>query len=448
MRKEAFSFVLFGATGDLVKRKIVPALADLVKSGILNKKTPIIGVSRRSLSDSDYKKFLVESLKDKKKRRLVEKLNIKYYSADFSKKGGLKDFEKVMESAEEKKACNRIFYLATSFRFFPDIVSELKSCCVIKKKNCFNRIVFEKPFGNDLKSATKLNSSLNKVFPEKDIYRIDHYLAKETVQNLNVLKFTNPILYSTLNNKFVESIEVIIDENFGVGKRMEFYNETGAIKDMIQSHHLQVLSMVLMSRPNSFSPEKIHDEKVKVLKKIVPLSPRNHLIGQYRSYSGEAKKYGIKKSRTETFAKVALNCKTPEWDGVKIYLRTGKKLKKKFGQIRINFKPSDSGNRVENNRIIINIYPKQDVFIELNTKNPFSSSIERVDFEFCRECLFGPNTPDEYSTLIAEVVKGDKTLFTRDDEIRESWRIVDKLESMKGKMRFKKYKDYSDPEKR
>jgi len=440
MKKRAFSFILFGGTGDLVLKKIIPSLVLLVDKGVFPKNTPIIGVGRRDFDDDSYKKFLIKGSGNKS----VKKLNIKYFKADFSKKGGVQGLEKKIEKSEGAIICNRIYHLATSFKFFPNIVSELKLCCLVRPKDCFSRIIFEKPFGHDLKSSRELDKHLHRVFPEDDIYRIDHYLAKETVQNLRVLKFTNPILTSVLNRKFVESIEIVVDEKLGVGNRLGFYNETGAIKDMIQSHLLQVLSLILMDKPKSTSADDVHNEKVKILKNIVPLAAKNHLIGQYSSYKKEVEKYEIKKLRTETFANVILNCKTPEWDGVKLILRTGKKLPKKYGQIVINFKPVKG---IKDSKIIINIQPQQNVVVKMG-KSAFSSTIERVNFEFCKTCKFGPNTPDEYSTLINEAIMGNHTLFAREDEVQASWKIVDKLERMRSKMKFVTYKDYSDPEKK
>ncbi len=449
MENKEVSFVLFGGTGDLVKRKLVPAIARLVQEGKIRGDSTIIGISRKSWTDEEYKKFLVESVVREEKEH-IKMLDIRFFQGDFLEKGlkGLNDLIK----KSERKNCNRIYYLATSFKFFPAIIKELKKQGLNKKKDGFTRIVFEKPFGSDLRSSEELDKEIHKVFGEDSVFRLDHYLAKETVQNLNVLKFTNPILYSTFSNGYVDSIEIIVDEDLGVGERIFYYNDAGALKDMIQSHLLQVLSLLLMEEPSSFEADKIHDEKVKVLKNLKILESKHHLLGQYDSYLEEAKKVGLEGDNVETFVKVVLNCKMKRWDGVNLILRTGKKLKKKYGQIRIKFTPiTESVSRnfigINNNKMIINIYPKQDVVISMNTNTPEQNNeVKPVKFEFCRDCEFGPNTTNEYAILLNEIIRGDKTLFTRSDELRESWRIVEDIVKIRKKIKFVRYNDNGEPE--
>ena len=441
------TFILFGGTGDLVKRKLVPAFSQLVHNNVIGKNSAIIGISRKPLTDSQYKEFLSNSLNGEEKNH-IKNLNIQYFKGDFEN-SGLYGLKELIEKSE-MEASDRIFYLSTSFRFFPGIVKELKLQGLHKKTN---RIVFEKPFGNDLKSSELLDSEIHSVFNEKEVYRIDHYLAKGTVQNLNVLKFTNPILYSGFGNRSIEEISLTIDESLGVESRLEFYNEAGAIKDMIQSHLLQVLSLILMERPESFEPDKIHDAKVKVLKNLKVSSSKENLIGQYDSYSKELKSLGLQNKNTETFAKIILDCKMERWKGVKLILRTGKKLEKKFGFIKIKFKTPHEKflkgfSGAKDNEIIIGIYPAQDVTIWMNTRTPEQNNeVKPVKFEFCQECEFGPNTTYEYAVLLEEIIKGDKTLFTRSDEVKESWKIAEQIEKMRNKIRFVKYRDGSNPEK-
>ena len=449
MKKQEVTFVLFGGSGDLVRRKLVPAFSNLVQEGRIREDSTIIGVSRKNWNSEEYKKFLVGSVSNNEKDN-IKKLDIRFFQGDFSNKK-LEGLRELIEKCE-RKGCNRIYYLATSFKFFADIIEELKEYRLHKKNDGFTRIVFEKPFGNDLKSSELLDKKIHGVFNEKDVFRLDHYLAKETVQNLNVLKFTNPILYSTLNSKYVGNIQIIVDEDMGVGDRIGFYNDTGAIKDMIQSHLLQILSLILMEEPLSFDGEKIHDEKIKILKNLEILESKYHLLGQYESYLDEAKKVGLEGNNVETFARIVLNCKTKRWDGVELILRTGKKLKKKYGQIKINFKPipdniSKNFTGIKNNKIVINIYPKQDIDILMNTNTPEQNNeVKPVKFEFCRECEFGPNTTNEYSVLLNEIIRGDKMLFTRSDEVKESWKIVEKIEKIRDKIKFVRYKDGGEPE--
>lgn len=449
MEKKEVTFVLFGGTGDLTSRKLVPSFARLVNEGKIREDSTIIGISRKNWNNDQYKNFLIGSIKDEKDKDYIKSLDIKFFRGNFTK-NGLDGLRELIEKSE-RKGCNRIYYFSTSFKFFPEIVREIKRRKLHKQNKGFTRVVFEKPFGRDLKSSEKLDKEIHKTFSEKDVFRIDHYLAKETVQNLNVLKFTNPIFYSTLNSYYVGSIEITVDEDLGIGNRIEYYNDTGAINDMIQSHLLQVLSLLLMERPTSLIPEKIHDEKVKILRNLKVLPAKHHLLGQYESYVSEVKKVGLNVGRIETFARIELNCKTKRWDGVKLVLRTGKKLKKKYGQIRINFKPIENFvhnlKNVMDNKIIIDIYPEQDVVIWMNTNTPEQSNeVKHARFEFCRNCEFGPNTKDEYATLLWEAIKGDKMLFTRADEVRESWDIVEKIERIRDNIRFVYYEDGGEPE--
>ncbi|MAG76033.1 MAG: glucose-6-phosphate dehydrogenase [Colwelliaceae bacterium] len=446
MKKEVVSFVLFGGTGDLTRRKLVPAFADLVHRGELSERSTIIGISRKDLTDKQYKKFLIDSISGKKEKAHIKKMDVKYIKGDFSKPGGIGALKKELAHCEIT-GCNRIYYLSTSYNFFPVIVKELKRLGLSKVVKGFTRVMFEKPFGSGLKSSEKLDRGIHSVFKEKDVYRIDHYLAKETVLNLNTLLFSNPILYSTLNNKFVESVEIRVDESLGVGNRLEYYNESGALRDMVQNHLLQVLSLVLMDLPKSLKPEKVHDEKVKVLKKLELSDIKKQVFGQYASYASELKKKGLKDKKTETFVKLELNCKSKRWDGVPLILRTGKKLPDKKGCIEIKFKPSLLNKSSGSNRLVIDIYPKQDATLWLNSRDTHSKGMSKpVKFEFCRECVFGPNTADEYSVLIDEAVSGNKTLFARDDEVKEAWKIVDSIEKVKKKCKFIVYKDEGDPE--
>jgi glucose-6-phosphate 1-dehydrogenase len=325
------SFILFGGTGDLTKKKISEAFVHLIKEKEIDKDSFLIGVSRKDLSDSEYKQFLVDSIRDKEDKKSLGKLNVKYAQGDFTKEGGLDKLKEVL-SKNEKKGSDRIYYFSTSFKFFPAISKELHKLHLDKNPHGTIKVVFEKPFGKDLESFEELNKGIKKFFSEKQVFRVDHYLGKKTVQNLNVLKFSNPIINSSLKGKNIESIEIIVDEDLGVGNRIEYYNESGAINDMIQNHILQVLSLVLMKKPSKFNSEKISSEKIKILKSLKILPPENHLLGQYKSYKEEIKKSNLQDKNTETFAKIILESKSKRWKGVKLILRTGKKLEKKRGK--------------------------------------------------------------------------------------------------------------------
>lgn len=443
------TFVLFGGTGDLTRRKLVPAFANLVYEGKLDDDSVLIGVGRRDFSDESYKDFLISGISNDDEKKHIKKLRIKYLRGDFSKKDGLKGLQPLVSVCEPGKKCSRVYYLATSFEFFENIVNELERYGLDDKSGGFTRVVFEKPFGTDLKSSIELDKEIHRVFEEEEVYRIDHYLAKETVQNLSVLKFSNPILESTLNNKYVELIEIVAKESVGVGNRLEYYNEAGTVKDMMQSHLLQMLSLLLMEMPSELSADAIHDAKVKVLKKIQIADAKEHLLGQYKSYLDELKEKGLVDKKTETFASVVLNCANERWNGVKIVLKSGKKMAKKFGQIKVRFKQPElkgwKGSMV--NELVIGVYPKQDVDIKLNTIDlNCTNCVVPVNFEFSHDKKFGPNTINEYAVLLGEVMAGNKTLFAREDEVKESWRIVEDFLKIRDRVRFVRYDDCTDPE--
>jgi glucose-6-phosphate 1-dehydrogenase len=448
VKKEHITFVLFGGTGDLVKRKLVPAFARMVHDGKISRRSTIIGVARSEMGDDDYKKLLVESEEDKVEKKHIQDLNVRYLKADFSKPGGLKELQPLVSVCEPGTRCSRIYYLATSYKFFGKIILELKKSGLNKKAGGYSRIVFEKPFGRDLDSSIKLDKEIHKAFSEKDVYRLDHYLAKESVRNLITLKNSNKVLGAILNNKYVESIEIIADESIGVEKRLGYYNGSGAVKDMIQSHLLQVLSMVLMDVPRDISMKSIEKEKVKILKKLEVVKKGN-LFGRYRSYKKELKSAGLEDNGVETFASVVLNCKSKKWDGVPLILRTGKKLKKKFGEIKIKLKTAKEFDArhggVRGKEILIGIYPRQKVDIVMSgSERRCTNCVSDVNFNFCPECNFEPNTVDDYAVLLGEVVDGEKMLFASSDVVRESWKVAENICKIKGRAGIVEYKDGED----
>lgn len=453
LEQKKLTIVIFGGTGDLMKRKLAPALASLLNEKIISQDSTIIGIARGDLNDENYKNLLIEITKNQDDKEKIKQFNIKFFRADASNPESLAKLSSFISSIEPAESRDRIFYLSTSFNLFPLIVEQLKAQNLHEQKNNkFSRIIFEKPFGFNLESSDTLEKAIHQVFSEDQIFRIDHYLAKDTVQNINILKYTNPIFNNLLRKELIESISLTVDEDIGVGNRIGYYNEVGAIKDMIQNHLLQVLSLILMENPSELKAEKIHDEKINVLENLKVLSPENHLLGQYESYKKEVISKGIKESQTETFARIALESTSERWKGTKLILRTGKMLRRKFGQIIVNFYPSsdiikNSFPIIANNCLIIDIYPKQDIKLILNTRRPGTqNAIEKISLDFCHESYFGPNTSDEYKTLLADVISGDKTLFTRSDELRESWKIIEKIEQIKSKIPFIIYRDGSDPE--
>ncbi|MBM3232606.1 hypothetical protein FJZ18_00360 [Candidatus Pacearchaeota archaeon] len=416
-------FVVFGGTGDLMRRKLAPAISKLSEKNLIGKDSILIGVSRKKLSNEEYKEYINSGASG------LNSLKVIYESGDASKADGL---DNLMERLKNFKDKEKIFYLATSFKLFPSILGRLK-------KEGFDdnsKIVFEKPFGNDLKSSDLLNDDIKAYFPEEKTFRIDHYLAKETVLNLTTLKFSNPVIHDLMNNNYVDKIEIIAHEDLGVKDRIEYYNDSGAIKDMIQSHLLQILALLLAEKQGN-----IHEEKRNILSDINIMDSPLNIIGQYKSYADELRAKEIPHSKTETFAQIALECKNSTWGGVPLIVSTGKKLKSKYGQIKISFK-SEKG--IPSNMLIVDIYPKQDIAMILNSRMPGSDMFKPVRLEFCRECEFGPNSPDEYSVLLNEIIKGENLLFPKYEEVRESWRIVEDIESLRKGMNLVIYDDGSN----
>ncbi len=432
MTKEALTFIIFGGTGDLAKRKLAPAFSELIHEGVVKKGSTLIGISREDLSDEDYKHFLIKSVKDVKEKHHLEEINIKHLKIDFSKSKNIEQLSEALPSCEIE-GCNRVYYLATSYKLFPKILEGLKKFKLISKKDIFNRIVFEKPFGENLKSNDALEKKIHKIVDEKNVFRIDHYLGKESVQNIIALKFGSKGFQHLIDNEHIEQINVIIDETLGVGNRLSYYNDFGAIKDMIQNHLLQLLALLLMDKPKELISEKIHDEKVKILKEISFSNVENSLLGQYKSYKEELKERKLKRKKTETFAKIELNCNNEKYKGVKIFLRTGKKLPHRYGKIIIDFKNPQ-------NKIIINLQPNEDIEIIIDDKK-----LDKIDL--CPDCKFSPNSRDAYEVLLKEIINDKKNLFVRRDEIHEAWRIVDEIIRKKKEIPFVIYEDCSNPEK-
>lgn len=435
------NLIIFGGTGDLAKRKLIPAFAKLIQKKQISSKSTIIGIGRSNFNNKSYKEMILDFNKNSKEN--LKDLNIKYVQTDATKKGGLDPLKELL-SKQKSKTCNRIFYYSTSFNLFEKINEELKRTKLNKNQCGYSRIAFEKPFGKDYKSANKFENNLHKIFKEEQIFRVDHYLGKETVKNLTVLKNSNPIFNEILNNKLVKDIKIFADEDLPVGKRASYYNEFGAIKDMIQNHLLQILSLLLMEKTKIFTTNEIHKEKLKVLKCLKLLPMNKQLIGEYESYKEELKKQNIEYKKTETFAKIKLECPSKRWKGVPITLQTGKMLKEKSSKIIIKFKsPKDFKNQenFKSNKLIFDIQPRQDMKLEFNIFKKGENTLENVSSEFCHECYFGANTADGYEKIFEDIIAGDQTRFSTSEEIKQAWKIVDKLEEHKKKIKYVTYQD-------
>jgi glucose-6-phosphate 1-dehydrogenase len=459
-QKKPVILVIFGGTGDLTKRKLVPALAGLVEEGVISTDSLIVGIGRRDYTHETYRNFLLSEVTCKVDHDCVSHANILYYQKDTSLSGSLLELAKILDAHDTKLGvrCERVFYLATSYELFGSILENILEA---KLDDGTAKIVFEKPFGHDYKSALKLEKHVHTIFDESRVYRIDHYLGKETVQNIITLRFANPIISAIFCNAYIDHIDVFSDELLDVANRIGYYNTSGATKDMVQSHLLQVLSLILMPEPKSFDAEHIHDAKVKALKSL--RLGQTHVVGQYDTYQEELKvhlsamqngiKNNLESSQTETFVRMNIISTLKQWRNVQIFLQTGKALDKKSSKIIVYLKqPSILSGFTANkdqktdNRIVIDIQPGSDIKIYFNTRKPYSKNeLIRVPMEFSGEAKFGPNTTDGYKLLLSDVFDADKTLFTRYDELMYSWKLIDSFMKVKEHLPLVIYKKGSSP---
>ncbi|MBS3131788.1 glucose-6-phosphate dehydrogenase [Candidatus Woesearchaeota archaeon] len=468
---KACILVIFGATGDLTHRKLFPALYDLEFKGMLHEHFRAVGFARREKSDEDFRKEAFESLKKNLRAKINDDVwkrlcaKIYYNQAEFDDIEGYKKLCATIEYISGSKAedCDKIFYLATSHEYFETIANSLKESNLAhkgEKGESYSRVVFEKPFGSDLSSARMLNEKITKVFDERQIYRIDHYLAKELVQNLLVLRFANSIFEPLWNRKYVDHVQITVAEELGVENRGSYYEKSGAVRDIIQNHMLQLITLVAMEPPVSLNAQDIREEKVKVMRSIEPLTAKDAekfaVRGQYGGGSMNGKKAAAyrdeegvdNKSHTETFAALKLSIDNLRWAGVPFYARTGKRLKERVAEISIVFKHSPSVlfhqhlSGLDPNMLMIRIQPDEGISLQFNAKIPGAKMlIDPVRMDFCHECKFGPNSPEAYERLLHDVMAGDPTLFTGWDEVEHSWRLVDVITKTweKTKAKFPNY---------
>ncbi|MFO7887928.1 MAG: glucose-6-phosphate dehydrogenase [Eubacteriales bacterium] len=451
MSNLSYKMIIFGGTGDLTKRKLIPAIHELGKGKYLPKEFKVIGIGRRGINQEEYSNMLYKGITEYTNIETNPKLwneiskKIYYLKMDFTKPSEYKRlYEYLLEdNKKEKISSNLMFYLAVSPEYFGGIVNNLKENNIIDEDNQWNRMVIEKPFGKNFKSAKKLNNEISKVFKENQIFRIDHYLGKEMIQNITMLRFENSIFEPIWNNKHIENIQIIVSEKQGIGLRGEYYDNTGALKDMIQSHLLQILAVTTMEYPKNFHMNSIRNAKAKLLEDLVFYTDDNNkeniIFGQYEGYNDEERI--SQHSNRETFVAMKVFIKNKRWQGVPIYLMTGKKLKEKLAQVNIEFKRPQNTmydnseiNSLEinktpkNNVLEIMIQPKEGIGLRINIKKPtVMDEMEVAEMEYCRTCLSGLNTPDAYVKLLLDVIEGDSTRFTRWDELSNSWKFIDSI---------------------
>lgn len=445
------SIVIFGASGDLAKKKTFPALFGLFREGELPDTIQIIGYARSDLKEDDFKKRISEHFKggtDEQKQKFLSLCS--YHHGQYDKSEDYQKLDEKLDKYEQEHGVvHRIFYLALPPTVFTDVAEKLKENCYPAGLNQDGtpkdpenvpiiRIIIEKPFGHDLKSAQELQKKLAPLFIEDELYRIDHYLGKEMVKNLLVLRFGNEFFNGTWNHKHIKSIQISFKESFGTQGRGGYFDNIGIIRDVMQNHLLQVLTLLTMERPVSFDPEAVRDEKVKVLKAFGDIDTTNLLLGQYTK-SEDGKEPGYlddetvdKKSRAVTYAAIGLEIHNERWEGVPIVMRAGKALDESKVEIRIQYKPVAKGmfKEIQRNELVIRVQPNEAVYLKINSKIPgISTKTNLTDLDLTYATRYSHDfwIPEAYEALIRDCYLGNHSNFVRDDELDVSWKLFTPL---------------------
>ncbi len=437
----ACAFVIFGVTGDLTARKLIPALYQLHVKGELNEHSVIIGHARRDLTDDGMRDLLGQEIA--KELPDIDQAawdalasRMTYVQGDYQSDDG---FVKLAAKLRDLDLPGTVFYMATPPEVYGRIARSLEEAGLTKPASDgkFTRLVVEKPFGEDEDSAKALNAELLTHFDETQIYRIDHYLAKETAQNLGVLRFANTMFEPIWNNRFIDHVQITMIEPMGVEGRGEFYEAAGVLRDVFQNHLLQLLALVAMEPPVRFDARNVRDEKVKLFSAVACPHPEATVLGQYVSGNGMV---GYRQepevdpsSKQATFAAMQLNVENWRWAGVPFYLRSGKRLEAKASEIVLQFKapphvPFKLSAPVNTDRLVLRIVPNEGMTIRFNGKRPGQRvELDRIGLDFTYQTSFEGSVPEAYETLLLDVMEGDPTLFMRADEVEAQWRIIDPI---------------------
>jgi len=451
---EPCAIVIFGASGDLARRKLIPALFELAAQRCLARRFAIIGFGRTPMSDDAFRDTAAEAMRQFAKGGSLDEGRLREFLQSFAFTSGEYDqpeaFQKLTRRLEEVDReyhldGNRLYYLATPPGIYPLVIGQLGQAKMARNENgkSWTRIIVEKPYGYDLASARQLNKTVLEVFDESQVYRIDHYLGKDTVQNLLVLRFGNGIFEPLWNRNYVDHVQITAAEELGVETRAAFYETTGALRDMIQSHVMQLTSLVALEPPSAFDANAVRNEKIKLLQAIRPFTPetvaRDVVRGQYGSGSaggktvpGYRQEKGVHDdSATETFAAARVHIDNWRWADVPFYLRTGKRLSRSVTEIAIQFRKAPHlvfrGQQMDPNSLVLNIQPEEGISIRFHAKVPGQEMrLKEVTMDFRYGATFG-SQHSAYATLLNDCMRGDATLFDRADGLEAAWALVDPI---------------------
>lgn len=445
--------VIFGASGDLTKRKLIPALYNLARDHLLSREFAIVGIARAGMSTEDFRQRISQDLKefatnpvesnfwDRLSRQLY------YLSGNVQDPNTYHQLKQLLAQIDKEHGTrsNYFYYLATAPVFFSEVVQQLGAAGLAQEENsCWRRVIFEKPFGNDLDSARSLNQEIKKVLEERQIYRIDHYLGKETVQNILAFRFANGIFEPIWNRRYIDHVQITVAEDLGVEQRGGYYDESGALRDMVPNHIFQLVTLTAMEPPISFEADAVRDEQAKILRAIQPLSPEEVLKRTVRGQYGEGIIEGERvpgyrseprvppDSRTETFVALKLSIDNWRWAEVPFYLRTGKRLPRRVTEVAIQFKRAPfilfrqtPVERLTPNRLVLRIQPDEGISLSFGAKVPGPVlRLGNVDMDFRYEDYFGRTASTGYERLLYDCMLGDATLFQRADMVEAGWSVV------------------------
>jgi glucose-6-phosphate 1-dehydrogenase len=448
--------VIFGASGDLTSRKLMPAIYSLKTQNIMPEKYAIVGVGRTKMSTEDFRVKMSEAIVSFSEEKIGDQNQIKdfvtdlyYQSLDNSSETGYLELKSFLLEIDKKYSIggNYIFYMATPPSMYEIIGVNLAKAGLTSQEEGFRRIIIEKPFGYDLESGRKLNKTLHDLIAEEQIFRIDHYLGKETVQNVLVTRFANGMFEPLWNRNYIDRIEITSAENMGVGERGGYYDNSGALRDMVQNHLLQMVGLTAMEPPSSLDADAIRNEVLKVFQSLQPIReedvPAQVIRGQYtpslirgECVTGYRREKGVAvDSRTETYVAIKFFINNWRWGGVPFYMRTGKRLPTRVTEIVIHFKQTphhlfrrDSG-KLSSNQLIIRIQPDEGILLKFDMKEPGAGfNVKNVNMDFHYKDLANTRVPSAYERLLHDVMEGDSTLFSRDDEVETAWKFLEPIQ--------------------